>query len=347
MSRRLTALAAASTLASCVVAAQMTGQKYPEYAGSRFGEVWRTISTPTDDNEVYPPGSALPSRKITRETLLRGPVSIFQAAKATLADTSDLWSGRQIKLIRPNGICLAGAWNIVAETGYTGLLAQGARASIIARASVTSDETEAGEYRSFGVAGKVFPTVDDAELVKTANFFAIDTNVGSKRRHVLDVELTNLPSSSALGVAKRALRTLNPSLIGVLSTVQKAQQAADTHPETRQLYPLAQAGMEDPSKAVVPSYIKIRGSADVTRLEKADFREELRTELYPNFDRRGDNGPLHRLRFEILLGTEGGTREKPRPVWGSTPVGYIDFINSVVSDYCDERLHFSHPLWVN
>src|SRR5262249_19742424 len=151
-----------------------------------------------------------------------------------------------------------------------GYFQSGSVAPIIARASVALRETRQGKYRSFGLAGKLFPggTEVGQERVHTANFFVIDDNGGTLQSRFLAAEMTTEPSLSL----NRSSASPLPVLIGI--TV--AQHIADAHPERRQLYPIAEAGVADPSKVRTPRWMLIRGAATNPRVDAPDFREELR-----------------------------------------------------------------------
>jgi hypothetical protein len=281
------------------------------YEGSSFADVWRIIKA-----DPY----ALPDQQVTLAAFfgfLRNRLA--EAGKRTISDPRDILPHFQ-KLIRPNGICLAGQWKITRDTPYSGYFAKGKVAPIIARASVAMRETNQGAYRSFGMAGKLFPgaTRDGSAKVKTANFFVIDNNGGTLARHYVDTEMVTEPSLS--------WNTSSIRHLPVLVAIAIAQRLADMHPERRQLYPIAEAGVTDPRAVRSPRWMLIRGAAESPRVVAADFRDELRMARAKGA-----------LRFDILV---RDTRDQP---W--TPIGTIDFDDDVVSDGCDHRLHFSHPRW--
>src|SRR5207244_730684 len=106
-----------------------------------------------------------------------------------------------------------------------------------------------------------------------------------------------------------------------------ADQTLDvTQTLVRQLYPIAELGEADPSRAVSPRWMLITGAADVARVDAKDFRDELRLANYPAG-----------LRFDIRT-ADVGTRIGPK-AWQT--IGTIEITSDALSDSCDHRLHFS------
>lgn len=273
-----------------------------------FAQLWREVAS-----DAY----ALPHNDVTLRSFF-GKLSyeLARSGKRTIADERDLLPPFK-KLIRPNGIALAGSWNITEPSAYSGLFRAGQRALLIARASVAFGETENGHYRSFGLAGKLFPTLDPHEAVRTANFFVIDDNGGTLTEHFLDGCLSTQPKLS-----------LNPSALRklpILLAITIAQRLADRHSEIRQLYPISEAGVADRDLVRTPRFMQICG-AKGQRIFARDFRDQLRT-------RRYGAG----LKFDLAV------RDTMKQPWAR--LGYLEFTDDVVSETCDHRLHFSHPRW--
>lgn len=286
------------------------------YQGSTFREVWDQVRS-----DPY----ANPQNRVTVRSFygfLRD--YLLEAARRTLRDRRDLLP-RFDKLLHPNGICLAGTWEITEPTPYTGYFRQGRRGLFIGRASTALSATRRGEYRAFGLAGKLFPTEDQDQAVPTANFFTIEDLGGTLTPHFLDAENTN----DIIGI------TIRPSsvFLGPLATaVGKAFLIADRTADPgqtliRQLYPIAEAG-ERGTTTRAPRWMKIVGADDVPRVDRADFRDELRIANYPDG-----------LRFAIHVADEG-TRLGDK-AWRE--IGVIEIFEDAVSDSCDHRLHFAHP----
>jgi hypothetical protein len=280
-----------------------------QHLGSTFTEVWSQV---TSDPYVV-----LPFTKVTLRSFFRGlRYRLLEAGRRTLAAHDDLLPHFD-KLIRPNGICLSGTWEIQRATHYSGLFATRAKGLVIARASVALTETKSGHRRSFGMAGKVYPTLDARERVTTANFFAIDDNGGTPTRHFQDAAMTNEPTFS-----------VNASSLAhapVLAAIAIAQRLSDSNTGTRQLYPLAAAGVSDPSKISSPRWLKIRGKPG-PRIASEDFRDELRL-------------AVQRQPIEMEI----SVRDQASSPW--QVIGTIEFDQCVASESCDHCLHFAHPPW--
>jgi hypothetical protein len=289
----------------------------PVYAGSSFATVWSQVAS-----DPYP---SLPHDAVTLGSFF----GFFQdhmldAARRTLSDHSDLLP-RFRKLVHPNGVCLAGTWNITVDTPFTGAFRPGRRL-FIARASTALTATERGQYRAFGFAGKIFPTLDPDAVVPTANFFTIEDLGCTLRDHYLDAVNTN----DIIHISFTPETFLNtPVGAAVAAAFLAADHTFDTKQTLiRQLYPIAEAGEADPTQARAPMWLKITGAPDVPRVDAVDFRDELRLENYPDG-----------LRFDIWIADQG-TREGDKS-WQR--VGYIDVTDEALSDSCDHRLHFHHP----
>jgi hypothetical protein len=288
------------------------------YVGSSFDQVW--------DQVASDPYAELPHAKVTLASFYGFLVDhLLAASRRTLADHRDLLPYFQ-KLLHPNGICFAGEWQITEANPYTGYFRPGSRGLIVVRASTALTETERGQYRAFGFAGKIFPTLDPDRVVKTANFFTIENLGGTLRDYFLDAENTN----DIINVAPTPVVVANA---GVAAAVTADFNLADPHFDPtlvalRQLYPIAELGERDPSAARAPTWMMITGSADVPRYLADDFRDELRVANYPGG-----------LRFDILV-SDQGTRVGPK-VW--TRIGTITLAEDALSASCDHRLHFTHP----
>jgi hypothetical protein len=279
------------------------------YRGTSFAQVWSQV---TSDPYV-----TLPNTPVTLRSFFRGFTSrLLESGRRTIRTHDDLLPHFD-KLIRPNGICLSGAWEIDQRTAYTGLFASKAKGLIVARASVALTATKSGQRRSFGMAGKLYPTVESAQRVATANFFVIDDNGGTRTRHFQDAAMTNKPTFSL----NRASLAAAP----VLAAIAIAQRLSDSHTGTRQLYPLAAAGLDDPRKVSCPRFLMLRGTPGA-RVDAEDFRDELRLAV-----RRGP------IEFEVRV------RDDESSPWQK--IGSIKFTQCAASESCDHRLHFAHPAW--
>jgi hypothetical protein len=281
----------------------------PAYTGSRFADVWGEVKST--------PYSTLPQTPVSIGRFFGLGVNYLKAAAIrTINNENDLLPHFD-KLVHPNGVCLSGTWNITEQSPYTGYFAQGSSGLIIARASVALSDTTRGNFRGFGLAGKIFPTTDPNHTspLPTANFFLIDDLGGTMTDHYTDAQLTNEPAT-----------TIHPSealyLAGIAAVASDAFKAADINPGIRQVYPIAELGLGDPTTLHSPKFMKIQG-APGPRSDEADFRNELNVQNYGGH-----------LELEIYVSEDKTNWQK---------VGFIDFTDSVASDSCDHRIHFSHP----
>ncbi len=307
----------------CVMVAGLAALVLPMAArgqagvGSSYSAVWSEVK-----KEPY---TTLPHEAVTLASFFGFLHNrLLAAARRTLREEADLLP-RFRKLLHPNGICLAGTWNITVDTPFTGAFAKGSRL-FIGRASTALTATERGRYRAFGFAGKLFPTLDPDAVVPTANFFTIEDLGGTLRDHFLDAVNTN----DIILISATPETFLNtPVGTAAAAALSKADETLDlTQILIRQLYPLAEAGEPDPAQARAPMWLMITGAPDVARVHAVDFRDELRLANYPDG-----------LRFDIWIadrGTRLGAKEWER-------IGYIDITDDALTDGCDHRLHFRHP----
>ncbi len=315
-------LLASATLAATLGAAAPALADTPtsEYAGSRFSDVWEQVKSD--------PYSQLPQDRVSIARFFRGAKDLLlEASSRTLSDQSDVLP-RFDKLVHPNGVCLSGTWTITAPNRYTGMFRTGTKAQIIARASTALTNTKAGQNRSFGFAGKIFPTDDpnSTELLKTANFFTIEDLGGKRHDHYLDAVNTNdiIKISPSVTAFFQGLEGLT-----VARDFPKADGSNLSTSLIRELYPLSELGLAPGEEAVTPVWLKIEGAADVTRVDEADFRDELALSNYPDG-----------LRFDITVATEGSRFGDKQ--WEK--IGQIVVNDTVASESCDHRLHFAHPV---
>lgn len=284
-----------------------------EYTGSRSVDVWRVI------NQI--PYSQLPSDRVGYRSLFDGAISLIErSATRTLNNQNDLLP-YFTKLAHPNGVCLKGEWKITKENPYTGLFKKDTKAIIIARASVALNDTKEGKFRGFGLAGKIFPTLNENEVVKTANFFLIDDLGGTKATHYTDVEMTNEPNVSKTWTVLKYIRYA----LKVASTFKKV----DANPNMRQVYEVSESTRPASEKLVNPKWMMVKASASQPKVNEADFRDELNI--------NSNNG---HLKFEIYT---ADTKTRKRKHWSL--IGEIIFTESVASEGCDHHLHFHHPKW--
>jgi len=280
-------------------------------AGS-FQDVWNTTQL-----GAY---SQLPQHPTTTASFFNEGVNLIaRAAKRTLSDNRDILPYFQ-KLVHPIGICFAGNWEIEANSAYTGYFAKDARGLIIVRASEALGQPLAGNYRSFGIAGKIFPTTNmkDATNYKTANFFTIDDLGGADSKSFMDLVKLNEPKTS-----------FHPSsvfLLPMIATIAKAFSIADSNAGIRQVYQISELGLEKFQSANTPHWMMLQAeSKSLAKTVPTDFRNELRLSHYAN----------HEIQFGIYVSEKGETE------W--TRLGKIELNQEALADGCDHRLHFMHP----
>ncbi|MBT3584532.1 MAG: hypothetical protein HN509_06480 [Halobacteriovoraceae bacterium] len=282
------------------------------YTGTTFQNVWDQVSSDAYSN---------PKNKISYHSLVSWFRSkIKDSAERTLSDRSDLLPQFQ-KLAHPNGVCLKGTWNITEESKYSGNFKKGSQALIIARASTAMSGTTVGKNRGFGLAGKIYPTMDKNTVAKTASFFLVDDLGGTKATHYTDVEMTNEPKASVTATVLLNLRYA----LKLASTFGKA----DENPGMRQVYMISGQGEANAANVTTPKWMMVKAAPSQT-VDKKDFRDELQVENYGGV-----------LLFDINVASVQDENGKKN--WKK--IGQIRFTDSVVSNSCDHRLHFFHPKW--
>lgn len=281
----------------------------PSAAAASFPAVWSVTKSA--------PYARLPDHKVTLDSFYEyGVDRLKRSVDRTLSDDRDILPWFQ-KLVHPVGICFAGTWQITESSPWTGYFAEGSEGLIIMRASEALGNPRVGSWRSFGLAGKIFPSSNraDKSSYETANFFTIDDLGGTDAQHFLDTDKTNEPDLSTHFSAVFSARTF--------LKIFRTFSGADESPTWRPLYPVASLGVDDPRAVRAPHWMMLR-SANTERINRADFRNELDLRQY-------DGG----LRFDILVSGPG------QRVWQE--IGQIRLDSQVVSEGCDHRLHFPHP----
>jgi len=271
---------------------------------------------------VSDPYETLPQDTVSYAKLFDGLRDLIsENAQRTLREHADIIAPFN-KLAHPNGVCLRGIWEIDTANVYSGYFKDGSKALMIARASSAMSNTKRGENRAFGMAGKIFATLDDTELLSqtSANFFVIDDLGGTDAAYFTDVELTNEPdvsfTSSVFSAFAYGLK------------VASAFSAADENSGIRQLYEISYLGEQNSSSLITPKWMKIVAQEGQDELGVEDFRDEFILD---------DNRTLV---FNIFVSSVELNGQKQ---WQE--IGTITFDTSVASYSCDHRLHFHHPKW--
>jgi len=291
----------------------MTNEEFNDaYHGSTFREV--------RDQVFSDPYGELPTYEVTLGSIYPGvPNALLQACRKALTDENDIVPYFQ-RLVHPLGIALTGTWKIKQDNPYSGFFKNGSEALIVVRASVLLFETDQGQERGFAFAGKLFPTMDPDERVKTADFFTIDVLAGTKAQYFTEVELTNNPPFGFNAYVVRIFWIVIASFSSLI--------IADINPAYRQVYPISELGLTEGEKAKTPRWIMVKAWPGSGRVDRKDFRNELRVENYKD----------NKLIFEIHVASKEIDGERD---W--TYIGDIELVESVTSASCDHRLKFRHP----
>lgn len=279
----------------------------------QFSAIWAKVKSDPVDK--------LPQATLSYAQLFsKGIDLITRDAKRTLSSHEDIIAPFN-KLVHPNGVCLRGVWKINRENPYSGYFKKGSQALVIARASSAMSNTKRGETRAFGLAIKLFPTMDKDEILtqNSANIFTIDDLGGTDAEHFMDVKLTNEPDVSFTW-------SVFSSLAYALK-VAKTFSDADRDSGIRQLYEISQID-ENASTTHTPKWIELKIKDSQSKKDVEDFREEFLLQ-------EGE-----KITYEISVSSReiDGIRD-------FQPIGEIIFDDSVVSGVCDHQLHFHHPLW--
>jgi hypothetical protein len=286
-------------LAARRLADSWKAQPAGEYSGTTFQHVKQIVWSDPYDTLPYHFGFG-PLK----------PVQFFNHSSRNLSDRRDLLPYFD-KLIHANGISFTGTWKITEPSLYTGYFAQGREGLLLVRASVAGLFLKAGTFRAFGMGGKIFPTLDPDEWVYPANFVAVSHLSGIRRKHVIDIAMTNQPSVG-----------LDPTPNVVNRIIFRLM---DTRPGLRQLHPISTLGMRPGERIVTPHLMMLRIAEGSPRVFRKDFRDELRLENYPD----------RRLEYDILV------RDRFETEW--TRIGTIELTDYTISESGDKRLHFWIP----
>lgn len=280
---------------------------------SSFNTVWEKLASE--------PLEALPHKKVKYSKLQsKGENIILNDSVRTLTDHRDIIEPFE-KLAHPNGICFKGTWEIDKENIYSGYFKKGSKALIIARASSAMSHTTKGEIRSFGFAGKLFPTNNGDKVISQnrANFFLIDDLGGTKSSHYTDVRMTNEPS---LSFNREVLKHL-----AYVAKISKTFSDVDKNPGIRQLYEISELAETGEQKIITPKWMKLQAK-NILKSDANDFRDALKINTNEE------------IVFSVSVASE---KENGTQKWRE--IGSIVLEASVVSEVCDRQLHFHHPKW--
>ncbi len=308
--KKLSLMIVLFALTACARTAPIESSVKPLVVNNQFQSVWKQV---TSD-----PVKKLPQDRISYKKLLsKGKDIITRNSLRTLDSHANILPSFN-KLAHPNGICFKGVWRINTENRYSGYFKKNSKALIIVRASSAMSNTRRGEIRSFGFAGKIFPTMNPFLKTNenTANFFLIDDLGGTRAKHYTDVVLSNEPSISKNSEVFRNLL--------YVAKIASAFSKSDKNPKIRQVYEISQLG--EPNNIITPKWMKVEAKAG-QKIDALDFRDELRINR-------------NKLIFNISVASN---KIQGKKNWKQ--IGTISLDTSVVSKSCDHRLHFHHPKW--
>ncbi len=296
------------------------------YEGSSFNAVKQIV--------FQNPYDVLPQYRVSKKQFGKKGVTpenyVLKAAKRTLTRQEDLWdfpNGQ--KLFQANGICFSGEWIIDKESLYTGQFQYLTRSRVIARASVALSGTKQSDKRAFGFALKLFPSSDPNTVAPTLNAFVMHSLGGTYTQHVLDLVMDNepplggLPPLSQLGLAYRLLKDFK--------TADKMFTTEKPDVGYRPVAHLAVSTKSENTEIIAPTWLRLRPAEELPRIDKADFRDELRVEHYPD----------QRLLWVIEVAS-GKRKNKSSAEW--ITLGRLVLNESITSPACDQQLHFAHPV---
>ena len=299
-------------LSACATSSPVTPPLVETHKPNQFQAIW--------DQLTSDPVEKLPQLKVSyRKLVAHGKNIILSDAKRTLNNHADILPQFE-KLAHPNGICFKGTWNITAQNKYSGYFKKGTKGLIIVRASSAMSNTKSGQLRSFGFAGKIFPTMNPVQIntENTANFFLIDDLGGTRAPHYTDVSLTNSPPATITSVVLKSFL--------YAAKLARSFSQADENPKVRQLYEISELNEKDLINTITPRWMKVNALQGQT-VDKSDFRDELTIRSQP-------------LVFSISVASD---RVNGKKDWQN--IGQITLDSSVISNSCDHRLHFHHAKW--
>jgi hypothetical protein len=190
--------------------------------------------------------------------------------------------------------------------------------------------------------GKLFPTLDASQTVRTANFITQSSLGGVRSNSIFGVTLRNAPDIHPFSSFKAFIRLL-------LSLI--AFKGVDIQRTERQLYEIAEAGENTEAKGWktrCPRYMQLTIKSPATSSDSStdDFRDDVMTQIYD----RGNFNARRALVFKIEVSETGvvkGWLNKSLvgAMWNE--IGEIEFADAVVSYNADFVLHFHHPQWRN
>lgn len=325
-----------------------------DYQGSRFSEVKAALfANPYQKVWGAPDEPPLPNYKTTNRSVYAGilpgglPPQFTLAAIRALESPADLrWGedGRGFRrLLRPNGVCALGTWQINEDNPYTGYFKKGSQGLAVARISAGVTKTPGGVRHSYGLFLKIFPTLDEnhKELLPTANVIFADDLGGTTAVRLNGAALTNAPQVTGLNRGNELPILLQEGLLFML---------LDLMPSVRQVYPIAELGKPADAPTRAPEFMRLQLEPGVPASGENDVRDEVMGYLFD----KGNPVPQRSLNFDISVSDTGKRtgfallpKGERQTVTGWQTIGKASFNNAVVSYNGDFVIHFRHPLWRN
>jgi hypothetical protein len=283
------------------------------YQGSTFNEVRAALRSD-------PYTGPLPHYNVTIGSMYKGGKNhLWPDSKWLLQQDDDLVPPMQ-KQFNALSICFFGKWKITEDLGYTGCFRAGTEHLIIVRCSNQLTTTDRGTRRGFGLAGKIFPTLDPDQRVKTVNFLTINDLAPLFIDHFTDVALTNEPPTSlTFGLV--------PAIL-VLTNILATFFLLDLPAIYRPIYALAEEGLKPGEVPRQPKWIQVTTDPSIGKSDAVDFRDELRVKNYKDGV----------LRFIVSVAPPPPSGKKR--VW--RPIGSIELNEDVCSYSGDHRIRFRH-----
>lgn len=319
------------------------------YAGSHFREVRDALFANPYQKVWGGPGEpALPVYRVTTRSAWAGslpfgrPPQFRLASIRTLDSAVDLrWGedGRGFRrLVRPHGVCVTGVWEIAADNPYSGYFRNGSRGLVIARISAGLSMALRGLRRSYGMALKLYPTVDESheDLLRPANVFLADDLGGTPASRLTGVSLTNAPNVTGWNRGNE---------IPVLLKEGMVFELVDRKASMRQVYPIAELGKPPGEPTRAPQFLRLQASPGQPTVEEDDIRNEVLGHLFD----KGNPAPQRQLYFDISV-SDFGKRSgfglfQRQAVMNWQTIGQLTLSNGVASYNGDFVIHFRHPAW--
>jgi hypothetical protein len=331
---------------------QETTQEDKDAQGSRFIDVKAAIfANPYQHVWGDPNAPPLPNYKTTNKSVYAGslpggaPPQFKLASIRALDSTADLRWGEDGKgfrrLVRPNGVCVTGVWEITEANPYSGYFKKGNQGLVIARISAGVTRTLRGIRRSYGLVLKLYPTVDEHHdtLLPTANVFLVDDLGGTTASHLIEVELTNAPQVTGFNRGNEIPVLLKEGLVFAL---------IDRMATIRQVYPIAELGQAANAQTNAPAFLRLRAAAGHPVIDEQDVRHEVLAHIFD----KGNPKPQRTLSFDISVsdtGKKSGFAFFPKgqrqTITNWQTIGKINFNDGVASYNGDFVIHFRHPTW--